>query len=163
MEPPTGQLLLGGLHVLTELEEAQGQPPAPAALLLVYRHPELGLLPCLVGGGQFRRQAQDLATGERRKLAAHGEGAVRPGLGHVELAAAGQGPHERRMTAAPGAQSESGRGGGQVEIEPLGGGVEPVGEVPDQPRRRRAQDAQPEPLDVGRSRVVAQGVDDATL
>ena len=101
MELPSGQLLLGGGGVLAELQQAEGQAPAPAPLLLVGGRLELRLLPGLMGGDQLRREAQDLTTGERWQLAPDGEDPVGPGLGHVELAAAGEGPHERAVAATP--------------------------------------------------------------
>src|SRR3954451_4919921 len=69
MEPPAGQLLFGGLQVLAKLQEAEGEAPAPPALLLVDRRGQLGLLPRLVGGQQLGGQAEDLPAGERRQLA----------------------------------------------------------------------------------------------
>ena len=139
MESPSGQLLLGGLDVLPQLEQAERQATAAAPLLLVSRRLQLGLLPGLVGGDQFRRQAQDLAPGEGRQLSTHGQDPVGAGLGHVELAAAGQGPHEGGVAPAPGAQPEGRSGRGQVEVEPLRGCVEPVGEETDEPCGRRAE------------------------
>jgi len=120
MELPAGQLVLGGGHVLAQLDEAEGQTPAPPALLLVGRQRQLGLLPCLVGRHQFWREAHDLPAGQRRELAAHGQRAVGPGFGHVELAAPGQRPHERGVPAAPRPEAQGLGGAGQVEVEALG-------------------------------------------
>ena len=144
VELPPQQLALGGLEVLPQLEQAERQAPGPPPLLLDRRRAQLALEPGLVGGGEVGGSRSTWRRFSGRELAAHGEGAVGPGLGQVELAAPGQRPHERRVPAALGAEAE-GRGGvGQVEVEAVGRGVEAGGQAAEQPGGGRAEDAQPE-------------------
>ena len=144
MELPAQQLALGGLDVLAQLEQAQGQAAAATAELLGGGRGQLFLLPEPVRLLQRRRQAHDLAAVERRQLAGDGEGPVGPGVGQVELAAAGQGPHERRVAAALVAQAQGSGGVAQGEVEARRVGVEPGGQPAQQPGGGRAEDPQPE-------------------
>ena len=63
---------------------------------------------------------------------------------------------------APGRRPRPERGGAlvEVELEPVGLGVEPVDEVAEQPGGTGAQDAEPEALDIDGPGVVADRVDD---
>jgi len=112
MELPPQQLALGGFAVLAQFDQAEGQAPDPPAHLLPGRRTQLIGLPLLVVFGQLRGQAHHQPTAERGNLPPHGH-PVGSGLGQVELAAAGEGTHERRMSAPAGAEPQSVGGGGQ--------------------------------------------------
>jgi len=112
MELPPQQLALGGLAVLAQFDQAEGQAPDPPAHQLRRRRSQLIVLPLLVVGGQLRGQAHHQATAERGNLAPNGH-TVGAGLGQVELATAGEGTHERRMSPAAGAEPQGVGGGGQ--------------------------------------------------
>ena len=86
---------------------------------------------------------------------------ILPDIAYCEgIYAAAEGAHEGRAASASHAQTQAAGRLGQVEGEPVGLHLQAGGQPPQQPRRRRAQDRQPVRLHVGRSGVVAEGVDD---
>src|SRR6476660_151741 len=95
-EPPSQQLGFGGLDSLTELEQAQREPPAPDALAGV-GFVRAGL-PVLVLALQVFGQLADLAPRQRRQLAPSED---RRGpfleMDQPELRATGDGAYERRV------------------------------------------------------------------
>jgi hypothetical protein len=161
MESPAGQLALGCLDVLTQLDVAEGETPAPASHLLDRGRVELLGLPSLVGGAQGLRQPHDLAPVKRRQLAADSEHAVGTGLGQVELTAPGQGPHERGM--APPSRSEAKGLGGLCQWQVIAGRclLEASRQPPQEPRGGGPENSEPELLDVLRPGIVAEGINDA--
>jgi hypothetical protein len=94
------------------------------------------------------REPHELAPVDRRQLPAEGQHALALGLGHLELAAAGERPYEGAVLAR---QTEPEGAGGLVEREREAAGrrLEPGGDPSEQPRGRRAEHAEPEALDVG--------------
>src|SRR5689334_2568417 len=98
-EAPTQQLRLRGLHAFAELEQAEREPAAPHALPRVRQgrvHLPFDML-LLERVGKLR----DLATGQRRELAA-GEDRRGPfvEVQEMELRATADGAQERRVAAA---------------------------------------------------------------
>jgi hypothetical protein len=102
----------------------------------------------VVGVAHPGGEPAQLALAQRRQLAAHGQApAVR--LGQPELHAALERAGEGAVAPRGGAQPESSGRLGEVELEPVGAGVEGGRQPAHQERRRRAEDPEPEVLDVG--------------
>jgi hypothetical protein len=136
---PSEQLSLGRLHVLAELDQAESELAAAAALLLPGRHPELGLLPPSVGFLQGGGESQHLAPVERRDTAPDGQDGVILWLGQVELGCPRKSPHERRMTAASVAQPELTGGLGQRELEAVRRQLQARDQAAEEPGRARTE------------------------
>ena len=101
----------------------------------------------------------DLAVAERRDPAAH-EQAVGVVLRHAEEHRALERVHEGRPALALQLDAEAPGQVRDVELEAVRVRLEPVGQPAQQQRRRRAQHAEPEQLDVAGAGVVADRVDD---
>ena len=84
-ELPAGELTLGRLDVLAQLDEAEGEPTGTDAELLGPRRVELLVLPSLMGFLQREREASDLAQVERWEPTADVDPRVALELGEVEL------------------------------------------------------------------------------
>ena len=81
-------------------------------------------------------------------------------LRHAEQDGALQRVDERGAALALQLDAQAAGEVGHVELEPVRVGVEAVGQAPQQQRRRRAEDAEPEQLDVAGAGIVADRVDD---
>ena len=115
--------------------------------------------PVDVGPLQVARQLLDLAVAERRDAPADHQAAavlLRHAEQHVRCSALTNAA--RRWPVQLDAQAAGQVG--HVELEAVRLGVEAVGEAPQEQRRRRAEDAEPEQLDIAGAGVVADRVDD---
>ncbi len=106
------------------------------------------------------RQSGEMVTGERWEAATDEELVAAPPLGHTEGGQATDGAVHRRPAAEARTETEGAGTALEVELEPLRFGVEAHRELPQQQDRGRAQDAEPEPLDIGGAGIVADPVDD---
>ena len=158
VEAPAVQLALGGVVVLAQLDQGQGEGAGPLAHLLGVGVRQAAPQPLGVLAAQRFGEVLDLPPAERGQAAPDGErvGALEPRLAEGGEATDGVAERGHRSAAEP----DRPPGRDHVEVEAVGLGVEAVGEVPEEPDGRWAEDAEPEALDVPRARVVAQGVDD---
>ena len=139
MELPAGELALGGLDVLAQLDEAEREAAGADPKLLGARGSQLLLLPALVRILQRGGQTHELAPVERRQAPPDLELTVALHLAEVELADASERPHEGGVAPALVAQAEGARGVGQREVEACGARLQPRGQAPEQPGGRRAE------------------------
>ena len=120
---------------------------------------ELRLGPLGVGDLEVAREPAQVATVHGRDVATDRDVAVPVVAREVELGEALEGAHDRRAGAVALAEPECVARVGDRELEALWLTVEAVGEVAEQQERGRAERGEPERLDVPRTRVVAQRVD----
>ena len=82
------------------------------------------------------------------------------GAGQPEADGALDGPVDGGVPALRCPQPEGAGGGPDVEVEPVGLAIQSVGHQPEEPGGRRAEDPEPELLDVAGAGVMADSVDD---
>ena len=104
-------------------------------------------------------EAVELAAGEVGEVAAQLDGPLVEDAAHAELDAAHEGPPESRRGAAAVREPEVACRLLEVDLRPVGLGVEGVRHPPQEPQDGRAEDGQPEPLRVVGAGIVADGVD----
>ncbi|MBI3257415.1 MAG: hypothetical protein HYZ59_06480 [Actinobacteria bacterium] len=159
-ELPGEELTLDALEILAELRQRHREM-TNAALLDV----ALGgasAEPAVVFLLSLRRETVELATIEWREPASHAQHVVAEWSGHLELTATRQCTHERGVPTLPAEAQGSGRVE-QRQIEALGLIVEARDDVAQEPGGRGPECPEPEALDIGRTGVEAQPIDDRVL
>lgn len=159
-ELPGEELTLDALEVLAELRQRHRE--MTNAALLDVALDGTGADPAIVFLLSLRRETVELTTIEWREPASHAQHVVAEWSGHLELTTTRQRTHERGVPSLPAEAQGSGRVE-QRQIEALGLIVETRGDAAQEPGGRWPECREPEALDIDRTGVEAQPIDDRVL